>query len=129
MNKDESLWGDLPTGDDIIPPITILKKQAEILETQTKGILKGLVWHIIAANKISLKLDLLAQKLDDYSVTLLRIEQPLFLYPLIIHNEISNKKHDVKNEEEFISTLNSILTSDDVNRVIKVILSQSKNLD
>lgn|GEM_PF-2183269 len=60
-----------PLGDDVTPPITILKKQAEILETQTNGTLKGLVWQVIAANKISLRLDLLAQNLDNYSVTLL----------------------------------------------------------
>ena len=116
-----------PLVDEITPPITILKKQAEILETQTKGTLKGLVWHFVNVNKISIRLDILAQNLDDYSMTVLRIEQPLNIYPLRIFNEITNEEHKVENEEEFISTLRSILSSNDVKREIKVIFSQSKN--
>ena len=115
-----------PLVDEITPPITILKKQAEILETQTKGTLKGLVWHFVTVNKISIRLDILAQNLDDYSMTVLRIEQPLNIYPLRIFNEITNEEHKVENEEEFISTLRSILSSNDVKRVIKEIFSQSK---
>ncbi len=115
-----------PPADEITPPITILKKQAEILETQTKGTLKGLVWHFVTVNKISIRLDILAQDLDDYSMTVLRIEQPLNIYPLRIFNEITNEEHKVENEEEFISTLRSILSSNDVKRVIKEIFSQSK---
>ena len=129
MNKDENLWGDLPTGDDITPPFTILKKQAEILETETNGILRGQVWPIISANSISIRLDILAQNLDDYSVTVLRIEQPLFLYPLKIFNEISNENYNVENEEEFIRTLHTILSSNEVKQLIRVILSQSKNIN
>ena len=130
MNKDKSLslWGDLPSGDDITPPITILKEQAEILGRRTKGTLKGLVWHFISVNTISIRLDILAQNLDDYSMTVIRIEQPLFLYPLRIFNEITNEEHKVENEEKFIRTLHSILSSYNVKRVIKEIFSQNKNI-
>ncbi|MBP0018505.1 MAG: hypothetical protein J7647_13270 [Cyanobacteria bacterium SBLK] len=137
----ENLWGDIPTSEDMRTPSTILREQASKLTELTQGLLEGEVVfipydNISFAHKLYERLDPNQQKfygtlrikvpsLANYTYSLLEIGYSIQAYPVFVRNLAGeDSKQECANEEEFKVVLRGILSSDEVKRVIAILLSQ-----
>src|SRR4051794_32436351 len=79
----DNLWGDL-TGIDNgpQPPVAILREQATILSTATKGLVTAVVTPTNPSGRIGYSFALRATALNDYTVELLAIRHTEILYPV-----------------------------------------------
>jgi hypothetical protein len=124
----KNLWGDLPTGEDIRPPVLVLREQAGILGRATKGVLEGLVTTSREDDDFELELRIVAPALDRYQYTVLRVYHGVELYPVrVAPPEIP--RHEWKRcdtEEAFEAALAKQLSSPRVKHVIASLIAQSK---
>ena len=92
----KNLWGELPTGDDIIPPVTILKTQAELLTSHYKGVLMGEVTPIDGRNnEIRYNLSIVAPSLNGYTFQVATLVNPITLYPCRLLDRTDNTYSDL----------------------------------
>lgn len=123
MVKD--LWGELPPVENIRTPFTILKEQANLLSRKTKGIVVGEVER----SEVSIKflpdhspisvvyLKARVPSLGNYSMTLLQVkyDTSASTYPVLISSFIQDEPSmKCDNEEEFISALHHLLSSEPI---------------
>jgi hypothetical protein len=144
------LWPDDFGKIDVVPPVAILREQAEVLKEKTKGLIQGLVqlsnapsgsfddpgqpWTTATSTIPTGKESgsffhtfyLVAPSLDSYSYRLFGVRHPLESYPLEIY--FDEKKRVCHNEDEFIQQLKEVLSSEKTKKVVKAILSQAKSL-
>jgi hypothetical protein len=73
-------------------------------------------------------LSLVAPALDYYSYTILTIRHTVKVYPLTIEDHVNETRYEAAAESEFLQALQAILKSDEVKRVIELLLSQSAAL-
>jgi hypothetical protein len=124
----QNLWGDLGLEELIRTPVDILKEQANLLSTLTKGILFGdIKINKGTAGEIYLEMSIVAPAMDNYRFNVLDIKHGLELYPAIVVQPNSNEKRiECQNEEELTAALGDILGSERVRRVIRSLVAQSK---
>ena len=125
MTSKKNLWGELPNAETIRTPYTILKEQASMLSEITNGLLIGEVaFNNQTDNSLSMTLMIKAPSLNNYTYSVVRVGQPIQLYPVTIVNLFINELDRYFSEEEFESALGQILSSQDVKRVISGLLAQ-----
>jgi hypothetical protein len=125
MTSKKNLWGELPNAETIRTPYTILKEQASILSEITNGLLIGETIVNSQRNALlNIGLRIKAPSLNNYTYSVVQVEQPIQLYPVGIINLIKNSIVKCSSEEEFENALGEILSSQDVNRVISGLLAQ-----
>lgn len=133
----QNLWGDLATTENIRTPYIILMEQASVLKEITNGLLIGHVQRETTANNASFNavLQIIAPSLNNYAYVVLRIGYALEnLYPVKIYApEFRDKDFSVesyehcinaKDEKEFLTYLETILSSKRVKGVIASLLAQ-----
>src|SRR5262245_27724084 len=112
----ENLWGEIPTGENLRTPHSILLDQANILTEQTKGLLVG---HVGRGNTsrgtFTSSLAIVAPSLNNYSYTVLHIQHNIALYPVTMFLDASGV--ELANEAAFIERLGQVLKSEPVKRV------------
>jgi hypothetical protein len=122
-----SLWGNLEGIEKIKTPKSILEEQGSFLTSSMDGILEGIVlteqW---GAQNFSITLKIVAPALNNYSYQILRVYHPLKLYPLTISSDFLSSNVECKNENEYLETLEKILSSEGVKNVIQILMSQVK---
>ena len=125
MTNKKNLWGELPNAETIRTPYTILKEQASILSEITNGLLIGeVVVNIQKENFLAMTLRIKAPSLNNYTYSVVDVQQPIQLYPVGIRNLIKNTWTEYSSEEEFENALGQILSSQEVKRVISALLAQ-----
>ena len=124
---EKNLWGNLEEIQIVRTPTAIVKEQAQILTAKTKDILRGeVVQQAAATGWFSVRLDIVVPTLNFYTYSVAKVMHPITLYPATIADLISNKNYEVNDEEEFIIILQSILSSDDMKRILTILISQAK---
>ncbi|MEY8337152.1 hypothetical protein AALB16_03850 [Lachnospiraceae bacterium 62-35] len=122
-------------------PNSILKEQAEILSDKTGGVIYGRITNkqfIPRDEKIEYNLasifEIVVPRLDNYNYTLLVIYSKTERdYPIAItigSNTIDDAenfvpKYECKNREEFIKALETILSSEEINKNIGILYSKA----
>lgn len=129
MTSRKNLWGNLPDPETIRTPYTILKEQASILTEITKGLLIGEVSiNNQKDNVFTAILRIKAPSLNNYTYSVIQIEQPIHLYPVTIanlfENRVGHRMARYSSEEEFENALGQILSSQDIQRIISGLLAQ-----
>ena len=125
MTSKKNLWGELPNVETIRTPYTILKEQASILSEITNGLLIGEVaFNNQTDNSLSMTLMIKAPSLNNYTYSVVEVQQPIQLYPVAVINLLEGRMGKYSSEEEFESALGQILSSQDVKRVISGLLAQ-----
>jgi hypothetical protein len=125
----KNLWGDLPRDDGPKPPAAILKEQASILGDVTHGILYGDVGVSREDELFDLELVIVAPALDSYRYSVLHVEHKLSMYPLsVVPSWEADRPSRIRcrTEKEFETALETVLTSDRLQRVIATLIAQSK---
>ncbi len=125
-----NLWGDLPEAVIARNPLQILKEQASELTKMTKGVLMGIVEGPLpyGSGTFAFELSIRAPALNDYSITVLRIEYNLHMYPLTLTDILKPKQHECNDESTYLSELKNILQSSGMRKVISSLLVQSNTL-
>lgn len=122
-----NLWGDLPTGSDVVPPSTILREQAAILSDQTNNILAGEVRVVRDDDVIRHALEIVAPALDNYRYTVLVAQHRVDLYPVsVLAPQLGRGWVECGNEAAFVAEVERILKSEPLRRVVGALLAQSK---
>ncbi len=121
-----NLWGELPDGEGIRTPYSILKEQITFLEQGTKGLLTGSIARQSSSNQTTLILQIIAPALNNYSFEVTTIKHEMSLYPLDIANHARGVWTRCADEQAFMTNLEEILKSPRVKNVISGLLAQIK---
>lgn len=130
-----NLWGELPGVEGFLVPAAILREQAAKLGELTDNILEGkVVQSQTPDGRLIYELQIVAPALHHYRYTLLRVVHGVSVYPLTVCAYAGgggwemDEEYTCRNEEEFIGTLESLLSSDEARRTVGWLLAQSKAL-
>lgn len=140
--SDRSLWGEIPSGTKIRTIRSILEKQGQILTESTNKVLRGHVGffrstgtqeYVFETHEYDfiVRFYIVAPLLEDYQYEVLKVFHGVTLYPALVESEAlpanfqSRAQKKANNEEEFLSVVEVILTSETVRSIVGALLSQS----
>ncbi len=125
-----SLWGEIETAEEVVPPVTILKRQASELGKMTHQILQGDVEVDRRNDTFNLDFYITAPVLDNYRYWVLRLAQPMDMYPVRLLPAQQDGQNWIKctDEEQLLAELAKVLSSPRIKRTIGMLLAQSKAL-
>src|SRR5688500_2174304 len=115
------LWPDDFGTIEVVPPITVLREQANWLTDKTQGVLEGRVASGNAGGKLSHRFSVVAPSLD-YSYELFSVEHPLEMYPLRMHVPALDEVHECVNHADFVQALKRVLGAQEIKRIVAAIL-------
>jgi hypothetical protein len=131
--KSRNLWPDFGV-DDLVTPSNILKEQATYLSEKTNNVVIAQVKSQPMLVPAYLEGDILtgikhefllvAPALQNYQYKLFHLVQGVRPYPLTL--TFRGKDYEIKNEAEFIKSLENIFSDIESVNIIKSLISQSK---
>lgn len=118
---------DFGTETTLLPPITILKEQAEHLTRRTGGLVLATVASSRSGTNFLHHFRLEVPTLDDYVYDLFIVEHGVFLYPLNLRSDLLTARYYVglESPEAFESALRELFTLDEVKRVVVALKAQA----
>jgi hypothetical protein len=125
----EDLWGNIAVDTELKLPIAVLKAQASLLEEKTGGILKAEISTFKPTGKeaVGYSFNIIAPDLSNYVFKVMTISHPtILLYPVRVIDQTSKSDQTCKTEEEFISNVKQILSSEVVHKAILAMITQSR---
>lgn len=124
---EKNLWGDLSDIKGVITPADYLVEQANVLTAQTKGILLGTV-ETTRAYGASFRstLSVVVPGLNDYQYDLLTMVYGISLYPVNIKDIVGQKDYKCESPELISDTLQMILSSPAVHKVLGALMAQTR---
>ena len=122
----KNLWGDLNDLPTLRTPASILKEQAEILQSHTNGMLVAEVKTSGNQNKrIYYELNIVVPALHNYKYNVVAVSHTITLYPVHFHSSVNNIA-SATDESEFVQKLSDIISSDEIRQNIIALLSQAR---
>ncbi|MDD2723728.1 MAG: hypothetical protein PHH59_06865 [Methylovulum sp.] len=129
-DSSDDLWPDLTGEPSQKPPLLILREQAAKLGAKTSNIIEAEV-EAYPDNKgrLHIRFTLKAPALNGYEYTLLKIIQPIDLYPVCFSDSDADfwDDNNLKNEQEFKQYLEDVFKSEHTVNIIRSLVAQSKN--
>jgi len=120
------LWpADFGKASDV-PPIVVLREQADLLSKKTTGEILGEVTTGTSGQDINHWFYLVVPRLDNYRYHLLTVKHSVGLYPAEILSIPSNTRFTSTKESQFIEHLRDILNNPDTKRVVASLVQQAK---
>lgn len=120
--------------ETLMPPIVILREQAEHLTRR----LGGLVVARVATSKHGGNARLLLHRfmlevpsLDDYTFSLFSVSHPLTLYPIEVHSDLGDGMHfaNLGGPAAFESALRTVFSSNEFKRVVVALRAQAEAME
>jgi len=140
----DNLWPEDIAVVETKAPVTILKEQASLLSSQTKGIVEGEVTPIpdpLGEKPFAYGFRIKAPALGDYRYLLLSIAHDVPMYPIWIRPDestldelrgrilrefsVDSRGIVADNEGDFLKILSLVFASSRTKQVVKAILAQS----
>ena|SRR5438132_3219006 len=121
------LWPDDFGKASDVPPIAILKEQADLLAKKTKGEILGEITTVTAGANLSHHFMLVVPRMENYRYHLLTVTHSVGLYPAQIFWAVTGITHSTGTEGHFIQTLKAVLTADETKRVVASLLQQAES--
>jgi hypothetical protein len=108
----------------LMPPVSILREQADWLSKKTKGRLEGKV--ISGRDSLSFihRFLVVAPALDNYSYELFHVLHSIDYYPLQISTGPTGYYKECKDEQQFLAAMKEFLANDKTKKVVSAILAQ-----
>lgn len=125
----EDLWGNIAVDTELKLPVAVLKAQAELLERKTDGILRVELNPFKPTGKelVGYAFNIIAPELSNYVFKVMTISHPtVLLYPVRVVDQTSKADNSCITEEEFISNVRRILSSEVVHKAILALITQSR---
>jgi hypothetical protein len=124
----ENMWGEINVPANQRTPTSILREQASILSQITKGVLIGSIEQEPTVNNTLIyHFAITAPAINNHKFAILTLQYSITIYPLTVTDHTVHVQRQCLNEENFTSTLKSILSSTQVKRVISALLIQSRD--
>jgi len=124
----DNLWGDLPNAEEGPTPRGILRQQADILTSQTRGMLSGAVETTVVEGDVVVKLLLIAPYLGNYEVEIVTVRYSgVYVSPLDVFSSVQGRGATCIDIEEFKAYLSEILQSTEVREAVAALLTQSQS--
>lgn len=125
-DSNDDLWPDLTGDPEVKSPLLILREQAAKLGAKTSNIIEAEVTANPSEDEfLHVRLILKAPALNGYEYVLLSVNQPIELYPAYLADEYDSK--EVKDEQEFKTSLEKLFKSDRTIKIINSLIAQSKH--
>ena len=125
--SDKNLWGNLDDLGRIKTPTTHLKEQADLLAEGTNKVLEAEVETGKTDGDVTVTLAIVAPALNRYSYTVLRVNHGVEIYPLTLSDIANNQSYRCDTEEKFLGSLETVLTSTKVRKILRSLVSQSES--
>ncbi len=126
IDSNEDLWPDLNGEPDVKSPLLILREQAAKLGAKTSNIIEAEVTANPSEDEfLQVRLILKAPALNGYEYVLLSVNQSSESYPAYLNEGYGPE--EVKNEQEFKTSLEKLFKSDRTVRIINSLIAQSKH--
>ena len=126
----KNLWGDLPSGEGIRTPLTILREQASMLGEMTNNLLEAqILTNQVSSEDMLHTFQIVAPALDNYTFNLFRVQHGVHLYPLAIIDIQRGVQLHTPDEPSFEEKLEEILTSEQTRRLVAALLAQIRSAD
>lgn len=123
---ERNMWGDFKDVEKIKTPAVYLREQADILSKNTNSVLMGEVTSEVSpSGRFRVELDIMVPTLNNYRYTVVTIRHGLKIYPINITDNTNSLVFECKDEEQFLSKLEPILSSPGIKRVISTLIAQS----
>jgi hypothetical protein len=122
-----NLWGDLSSLETVRTPKAILQEQADLLTKATGGLLVGKVYDLFSLagkGRFRYDLDVVVPALNNYRYTVLTVDHPLELYPLVLSTDRSPGAVTLATAEEFEAQLAKILGAPELRSALSHLVSQ-----
>jgi len=124
----ENMWGEIVEPVSERTPTSILREQALVLSQLTKGVLiASIEQEPTANNTLIYHFAITAPAINNHKFAILTVQYSITIYPLTLTDHTTHVQRQCLNEEAFTSTLEGILSSTQVKRVIAALLIQSKD--
>jgi len=132
----ENLWPEniVDQVDIVRTPVGILQQQANILASQTKGLVTAEVAPSVVRSSAHLKnqlahsFSLVVPALNNYQFDLLRIQHGPKLYPVEVYSDALERRRALcSDEQSFVDTLRVVLQSDETKKVLQSLISQARD--
>lgn len=108
----------------LMPPVSILREQADWLSKKTKGRLDGKVISGRDSSSFLHRFLVVAPALDNYSYELFKVWHPIDYYPLKFSMGSSAYSKECKDEQQFLAAIKEFLADEKTKRVVSAILAQ-----
>jgi len=130
----ENMWGKIPNVDKEETPVTVLKKQGNILANNTVGKLHGKVtfhqrpYH--SSPGFQVDFDIIANELDKYTVTIITINYDIHQtsFEIFDHTDRNGNSVVVQDMEALKAEIRRILSAEAVAKIIQSLLLQIKSI-
>lgn len=125
----QNLWGDFGDIDLGRTPTVILREQAGLLRELTNELLEGRVTRseLPISHNFNVSLYVVAPALGGYRVKVVDLTYGFeSSYPVQVFDSMRELEVIAKDEEVLVELLKKILSSEEVNRVISTLISESK---
>lgn len=119
------LWPESFGTSKTLPPLMILRGQAESLGKRTKGLVVGDVTISQESNDISLNMYLVVPALENYSYQFLHVRHPVEFYPIRIDYVPTGKMYRCASEPEFLDALKDCFTNERTMKVLQALIAQA----
>lgn len=121
-----SLWPeDIIAPSTQVAPVTILRAQASALGQKSGNLVTAEVRTAgTKSGDLSHEFFLIAPPLDFYRYALFTVTHPITeFYPLSLENQ-RGEREEIQDEDSFVASLRRILASEDIKKVIALLLAQ-----
>jgi len=125
----KNLWGDIPTGENIRTPATIVNEQITVLNKATQGLLTGALQTVQNGDNFEHHFFVIAPSLNQYAAKLLVLSHGFDLYPCVMTTPLIPGSSSVRvpSEESFCVRLESILRHPKTRNLISGLLAQIRS--
>lgn len=115
---------------EIVPPIVILKEQAQLLTGASEGVIQGEVSSNSSSNTFVHYFIARVPSMNNYSVTLLQIQHSLTLYPVNVDGPMwRNAAIRCATKDELTAAIVRLLSEGSVQETVSALLAQALNAD
>src|SRR6266850_7824117 len=115
--------------NDLVPPVAVLREQAQLLSAATDGVVQGDVQKESSGQTMIYRLRATVPVLDYYAVELVRVAHEVTVYPCKVRSDYveipSPHYYDCANRDELEDRLAAILADDTIQEIVASLIVQA----
>jgi len=112
----------------IVPPVTVLREQAQLLSEATNAVIQGtVIVESSGGDTVTHKLRAYVPALDNYSVDLLTVQHSMLIYPCSLWCSFDDRRKwvECENKDQLEAAVQFALELDAVQKVVVSLMSQA----
>lgn len=123
----KNMWGDLPTMEDTVTPLQIMREQANVLKQATRGLLNASITTTpLKLGRMRHSFYLVAPLLNDYRHLLFSVEHGIDSYPATFSASRMDKPVSCKKQKDFELMLTTLLQDASTRKAVASLIANSQ---